>query len=364
MASNSAKVDQSTPTFNSGEMVLADFEGKKFYKIAVICPDFGSNDEYTKVALFGKQGLARFYHVQMINGQSAHEEYWLPEGQLKALCDDMKQFLKSSCFWPIAKVGKSDLEYIRKILEKTPKERLEICKMRAESYDCFKISTFHLNAATKMEIWVLQNGDVGFKFQLKNETQIEQEINNNENQDDARKLQEENEQLKNELKSLKESYNALQNAGNDDQNAFCLEQQMEKMNLEDQSDEIQRLKEKIAYLEKTKTELYNRYDRLFRETENEQSQNEKMIDDLKHRNLMLSRERDDREKLRFAKDNLRRDNFLITEKNAKLTQEMQDKENLLFANEIVIEELKAKNLKLWKENSKLTKANEKCKCKK
>ena len=55
---------------------------------------------------------------------------------------------------------------------------------------------------------------------------------------------------------------------------------------------------------------------------------------------------------------------MITEKNAKLAKEMQDKENLLFANEIVIEELKAKNKMLSKENTKLTKANEKCKCKK
>ena len=290
MASNCAKVDQGTPTFNSGEMVLADFEGKKCYKIAVICPDFSSNDEYTKVRNFNKKGLARFYHVQMINGQSAHEEYWLPEGQLKALCDDMKQFLKSSCFWPTAKVGQSDLEYIRKILEKTPKERLESCKMRAESYDCFKISTFHLNAATKMEIWVLQNGDVGFKFQLKNETQIEQEINNNENQEDAKKLQKENEQLKNELKCLKESYIALQNAGTDDQNAFCLEQQLEKMKLEDQNDEIQRLNQIIKDLKDDNSKLSMENTKLSKHNEEMQTQNEAMIKHLKEDCLKLARE--------------------------------------------------------------------------
>ena len=278
------------PIFNSGEMVLADFEGKKCYKIAVICPDFSSNDEYTKVRNFNKKGLARFYHVQMINGQSSHEQIWLPEWQLKALCDDMKQFLKSSCFWPVAKVGKSDLEYIRKILEKTPKERLEICKMRAESYDCFKISTFHLNAATKMEIWVLQNGDVGFKFQLKNETQIEQEINNNENQEDAKKLQKENEQLKNELKCLKESYIALQNAGTDDQNAFCLEQQLEKMKLEDQNDEIQRLNQIIKDLKDDNSKLSMENTKLSKHNEEMQTQNEAMIKNLKEDCLKLARE--------------------------------------------------------------------------
>ena len=95
MASYSAKVDQDTPIFNLGEIVLADFKGKKFYKIAVICPDyFSSNDEYTKVTLFGKKGLTRFYNVQMINGVTAHEQIWLSESLLKALCGEMKQFLK------------------------------------------------------------------------------------------------------------------------------------------------------------------------------------------------------------------------------------------------------------------------------
>ena len=273
MASNCAKVDQGTPTFNSGEMVLADFEGKKCYKIAVICPDLNctnsKSDNYTKVKIVDGEGLVRFYYVQMVNIESSHEEYWLPEFQLKALCDDMKQFLKT------ARLGYAEnvLECTRKILEKSPEERLKICKMRAKTYHplCLYIPNQHLNARTKMDVLVLTNGDIGFEFKLKY--------------------------------------------------PYCLEQQMKKMSLDDQNDEIRRLKAKIADLEETKTELYNRNDRLLRNFRDEQLYN----DDLRH--LMLSREKDD-------------------------------------ANEIVIEELKAKNMKLSKENAKLIKANEKCKCKK
>ena len=48
---------------------------------------------------------------------------------------------------------------------------------------------------------------------------------------------------------------------------------------------------------------------------------------------------------------------MTAEKNAQLSKEKEDYENQLFANEVVIEELKNKTLKL-------TKASEKCKCKK
>ena len=86
-----------------------------------------------------------------------------------------------------------------------------------------------------------------------------------------------------------------------------------------------------------------------------------IISDLKsqNENVQFANEKLQYDKLmmRDANEKLRYENSMLTEKVAKISKEKEEYETLLFANDSVIEDLKSKNLKL-------TKASEKCKCKK
>ena len=190
--------------------------------------------------------------------------------------------------------------------------------------------------------------------------------------------------------------------GNKFENPFGFEETPKKIKLEDQSHEIQRLNQVIKDL---KEELWEsnskhckKYVKLFLDNEKKESQNdttikklqkeisklqmknsklEKMqtendgieveaqnkaiISDLKsqNENVQFANEKLQYDKLmmRDANEKLRYENSMLTEKVAKLSKEKEEFETLLFANDAVIDDLKSKNLKL-------TKASEKCKCKK
>ena len=85
MDAKSEQVNHSIPsTFNLGEPVVADFDGnKRYYNVAVICPNFGNDESYTKV-----NGLTRLYHVQSLS-KSIVKKAWLPLSQLKPLSDEI-----------------------------------------------------------------------------------------------------------------------------------------------------------------------------------------------------------------------------------------------------------------------------------
>ena len=92
MASNSEKVDQDAnpPCFNLGDLVRRRWQNTIW--LAVICPDFGSNGQYTKVekvhstsTLFGSLSY-RYYHVQRL-GQR-FDQAWVSEIDLDIIRND------------------------------------------------------------------------------------------------------------------------------------------------------------------------------------------------------------------------------------------------------------------------------------
>ena len=99
MASNYENVDKDVIPidFNLGDFVWAKWHGiTRIISYAIICPAFGSNDQYTKVD--ESQGLwpIRYYHVQRL-GQ-IFEQDWISEDDLNLVeHDDMKFLSKDEC---------------------------------------------------------------------------------------------------------------------------------------------------------------------------------------------------------------------------------------------------------------------------
>ena len=329
MASNSKKVDQDAtpPRFNLGDLVKTNLRG--IWSLAVICPDIGSNDQYTKV-----KKSDRYYHVQRLGHY--FELHWLPECRLNIIKHDDVQAI--ACSWSI--------DDCKMFMEKSNEERVVICSMRAKANknQWAHIRDYGELFESKVHNELLKNELQMLKESIKDTQSLKNDLKNiNESQNDIKKSLEEfkdvvKSQNRNEQRIGSNSDSA--NTGNDEQNPFCFEQPLKKIKLEDQSEEIQRLievvkdlKEDNLNLSKEKTKISEENGNLSKHNEEMLNQIEAVIKNLKEDNLKLSME-----------------NTKLSTENAKLSKH---NEEMQTQNEAIIKNLKDDLLKLGKENVEL-----------
>ena len=252
MASNSENVNQDVIPidFNLGDFVWTRWHGKtRIISYAIICPAFGSNDQYTKVDESQGSWPIRYYHVQRL-GQ-LFEQDWISEIELNLVeHDDLKE------------MGMSKDEC--KVFKKTNEERVEMCRIRAKANQTpadFENNGKLLESKTqneqlKNELWRLK------EFTKDRETMKNDLKTLKETQSDIKKSIED---LKNKVMSQNQnktqnvqgigSNNDSANAGNEEQNSFCFEQPVKKIKMEDQNGEIQRLTQIIKDLKDNNSKL-------------------------------------------------------------------------------------------------------------
>ena len=299
MASNSEKVDQDEipSRFNSGDLVWTRWHGTdSTISLAVICPDFGSNDQYTLIrgSIFSNFGSCkgRYYHVQRL-GQSFEQE-WLPEYQLNIMKHG-----------DVRDMGMS-MDDCKVLVEKTNEERVEICSIRAKANgNVSDVGNYEELLESKIQNEQLKCELQRLKDSKKREKTLEKDLKNlNESHYDLKKSVEDlkdavmsQNQNKNQNEQEIGSSNDTANAENDEQNPFCFEQPLKKIKKEDQSEEIQRLnqiikdlKEDNSKLSKENTKISDENAKLSKHNEEMQTQNEAMIKNLKEDRLKLARE--------------------------------------------------------------------------
>ena len=291
IASTSVKVDQDTSLspFNLGDLVLAKlktkglFGGGEIIWLSVICPDFGTSDKYTEEKDLLFAGFTRFYHVQRLGCK--FERAWLAEYQLEIIEHDTVQDIMSIMGILSDKVAR---KYCQMFVNKTNKEMVEICRIRAEIFDSFKSTTNgNLDSALETEIFELKTENIILKYQLESNKESLGE-------------------LKNELKSFKQTFEEVNNiVMSQNSNHAQNEQETKSENLnandnakmdiiEDHVEELQKLNRIIKDLKKDNVKLSNENVKLSDE-ENENyvvllKQNEVVIKNLKEDNLNLHKE--------------------------------------------------------------------------
>ena len=270
MDSNTKKVQEAIPSrFKLGDLVLAKikssmcmFEIEKDW-LSVICPDFGSNDEYAKVALLSGDRSARHYHVQHLG--SRFEKAWVPESELNIIRRDDVQY-KSI----LRSFDKKALKYFKKYAKKTSEEMVEICRVRAETFDSFKYSDINngrLKSVVEKEICDVKSENIDLKFQLKSLKESFADLKNFV-------ISQNNDQPQNEQETESNNENA-------------------KKNKLDKVENYAELKKINKDLKKDNLKLSNENTRLSKENEDYekmQKQNEAMIKSLKQDLLKLSQE--------------------------------------------------------------------------
>ena len=304
MASTSEKVDQdATLRFNLGDLVWARTRGHRTtFWLAVICPDFSQNDQYTFVAekvhqyRVGEKSGRRYYHVQRLGQSFDHD--WFLEHQLYTIkLDDVNAFADRS------------VDDCKMFMEKTNEERVEICSIRAKAKqnpaDVRNYGELH---EAKVQIELLKNELWRLKESMEDKETLKNDLKNlNESQNDIKKSMEDlkdvvmsqnqnNAQNEPNEKVTRSNHDSA-NAGNDEQNSFCFEQPFKKIKMEDLNEEIQRLnqiikdlKEDNSKLSKENTKITEENAKLSKHNEEMQTQNEAMIKNLEEDRLKLARE--------------------------------------------------------------------------
>ena len=390
MASTSAKIDQDAipSTFTRGDFVMVNFKESNSTNLflSVICPNYGSSEalKYTEVKNVEEKGLIRFYHVQAFG--NIVQRAWCPESEIKRFDDEMIEALSKT--WTDVN-GQSYLEWCKRsrLLFKN-EDRVEICRIRAETFDSFKKSTRKFDKVIEEEIckmklnsliqWkrLKESCDKFEKFMTSQnqEKQNEQKIaSEKDNQDfeiavksSVTKIEEENEQLRNDVKDLKASFEDLkncvmsknhdqaqneqgtesnnQNANESDfENPYEFEHPAKKIKLEkveDNAEEIQKLNETIKDLKKDVLEISKENGRLSRQYEEE--------------NAKLSKRNEEYEKVQNQNETLKNDNLNLSQENARLSREIEELQKQIGEpqkqNDTVIKKLKEDLMKLSKEN--------------
>ena len=274
MDSNSKKVQEAIPSrFKLGDLVLAKIKSSMcMFEIerpwlSVICPDFGSNDEYAKVDLLSGDRFARHYHVQRLG--SRFEKAWVPESELNIIRRDDVQY-KSI----LRSFDKKALKYFKKYAKKTSEEMVEICRVRAETFDSFKYSDINngrLKSVVEKEICDVKSENIDLKFKLKRLEESFADLKNFV-------ISQNNDQPQNEQETESNNENAK---------GIKLEK------IEDYVEELQKLNQINKDLKKDNLKLSNENTKLSKENEDYekmQKQNEAMIKSLKQDLLKLSQE--------------------------------------------------------------------------
>ena len=387
MASTSGKTDQDAipSTFTYGDFVLVKFKGSNTTNLSVICPNFGSSEalKYTEVKNIDGKGLTRFYHVQAYT--AVVQRAWFPKSELKRFDEEFVESLTRD--FPDDE-KQSNLNWCKKVCAVKNGERVEICRIRAETFDSFKKSTRMFDKVIEKEICKMKlNGlyqwqrlkescDKFEKFMTsqnqdkQNEQKIASEKDNQDSENAVKssetKIQEENEQLRNDVKELKASFEDLkncvmsknhdqaqneqgtesnnQNANESDfENPYEFEHPAKKIKLEkveDNAEEIQKLNETIKDLKKDVLEISKENGRLSRQYEEE--------------NAKLSKRNEEYEKMQNQNETLKNDNLNLSQENARLSREIEELQKQIGEpqkqNDTVIKKLKEDLMKLSKEN--------------
>ena len=351
MDAKSEQGDQDTipSLFNLGEPVLADFEGNKKYHVAVICPNFGTNEKCTKVKNLKKKGLTHFFHVQRFYDV---KRAWLPWSQLENLNHEMLEAL-SLC----DKFEEKELflEQCQKVIGKPKEELLEICRVRAETSDSFKTfgNSAELAEVVDIEFRDVKTENIELKFQLKglqckfeqfvnsqnqnkpiyeqeSESNLENQAPVNTEQDLIAKIQEESDQLKNDLKILNESQDEVKKSFQDLKN-IVMSQNMNKPHSE---------RESTSANENTEDENQN-----FTVTEFENA----FEFEMPVKKIKLEDQNEEIQKLKQVIEDLRKDVMKLSEENATLSKANDEYEEKQVQNETIVKSLKEDNLKLHQE---------------
>ena len=297
------KVDQDAippPRFKLGDLVWAYYRpkgGDTTVWLSVICPDFGSNDGYTKVEelkCFTPSKYTRHYHVQRIDLN--FEQAWILEYQLNLIKrDDVKDMMSTTH----ARIldDPATFKYCQMFVKKTNEEMVEICRMRYETYYYFLNSSHRkLNIVTEIEFRELKTKNLALKFQLESMQESFDKFVASQNQDklqNEQKFLSENEQLKNDFKSLKESFEELKNSVmSQNQVQPKNEQETESNNENAKEIELEKVKdhvEEVPELNQIIKDLKKDNSKLAKEIERKDS----VIENLKEELLKLSKENAD-----------------------------------------------------------------------
>ena len=277
--------------------------------LSIICPDFGSNGNYTDVKQVKKKGLIRFYHIQRLGSGDELEHAWVPQEDLWEIKTDHDRIRTVHSKVVHDRIYKTDLDDCQMFAEKAVHERIEICKVRAEIFN-LKTENTDLKSQLKRLKKSCDKFETFLTTQNQNNTQKEQETNaNNENTENKNKNSGKGENAR-ECKFKKE----------------CdFEEPPKKIKLEDQSDEIERLNHIIEDLKEGNLNLQKEVAKLSKannDYEEVQKENEATVKKLKEENLKIHQESQV-----IIKD-LKKDNFELSKKNAKLSKANEDYEDI------------------------------------
>ena len=156
-------IEQNTipTTFNMGDLVWTRWHGTIW--LSVICPAFGSdedsNDKYTEVRCprESKKRYFRYYHIQRLG--HTFEAAWRSEFKLDRINQENLPFE----FDLRDREDRIAMDDYKMFVEKTNQERVEICKIRAETFEFFKT----LDDAVGTDFLDLKMENIGLNFQLK-----------------------------------------------------------------------------------------------------------------------------------------------------------------------------------------------------
>ena len=331
MASKSNKVDQVASNlvlarFNLGDLVSAFSIDGILY---VICPNFGSNDEYTKVKDLDKYTKEedlewlqwnRLYHVQRI-GRS-FEQAWIHQEQLypvKHIKDYMAQMNEDLMALEGASINEVTLKYCQMFVKKTNEELVEICRMRYETYHSFmKSSHQKLNKVTEIEFH-------DFKEFVTSQYQYDYEHENWQKPWNEQKTWQTIGLMRNELKSLNDSFEEFhisfvsqnQDQPKNEQKTDSNNENAKEIKLEKVEDHV----EDVPKLNQIIKDLKIDNSKLSKENEDYvkvQKQNEAEIKNLKEDLLKLSQENAD---LKYGKNSVIEN---LNEELLKLSKEIAD----------------------------------------
>ena len=256
MASNSENVDQDVtpPRFNVGDLVWTRWHGTTIW-LGVICPDFGSNDQYTKVV---GSLMRHYYHVQCLGKR--FEQAWISEYQLNLIKHENAKEMATS------------IDYCKMFMEKTNEERVEICKIRAKAnQNQVDVGNYAELLEANVQNELLKNELRSLKESLKDKENMKNDLKQiNESQNDIKKSMED---LKAVVLSQNQSKPQRANAGKEGEpnikTQFCFEfeQPLKKIKLEDQSEEIQRLNQVIKILKEDNLKLSEKNTKISKDAE-------------------------------------------------------------------------------------------------
>ena len=256
MASNSEKVDQDVtpPRFNVGDLVWTRWHGTTIW-LGVICPDFGSNDQYTKVV---GSLMRHYYHVQCLGKR--FEQAWISEYQLNLIKHENAKEMATS------------IDYCKMFMEKTNEERVEICKIRAKAnQNQVDVGNYAELLEANVQNELLKNELRSLKESLKDKENMKNDLKQiNESQNDIKKSMED---LKAVVLSQNQSKPQRANAGKEGEpnikTQFCFEfeQPLKKIKLEDQSEEIQRLNQIVKDLKDDNLKLSEKNTKILKDAE-------------------------------------------------------------------------------------------------